>query len=146
MLPEVIYRRARHVVTENARVLATAEALERGETARFGPLMADSHRSLREDYEVSCPELDTMVQIAVRQRGVHGARMTGGGFGGCTINLVEAAHATEFQERVVAAYFDATGLHPDIYICEASQGAEAVLSDAVDIAKSSAVKVARENP
>jgi galactokinase len=146
MLPEAVYRRARHVVTENARVLATAEALERDEIARIGPLMADSHRSLREDYEVSCPELDTMVEIAVRQPGVHGARLTGGGFGGCTINLVEAAHATEFQERVATAYFEATGLHPDIYICEASQGAEAVLSDAVDIAKPSAVKVARENP
>jgi galactokinase len=80
---------------------------------------------------VSCPELDAMVEIASRQRGVFGARMTGGGFGGCTINLVEAVHAQEFQKKVTAAYTGATGLRPDIYVCKTSQGAEAVRSEAV---------------
>ena len=88
--------------------------------------MADSHRSLRDDYEVSCSELDDMVEIASRQRGVFGARMTGGGFGGCTINLVAADDALEFQRVVAAEYEKVTGLKPDIYICEASQGAQAV--------------------
>jgi len=87
-------------------------------------LMAASHQSMRDDYEISCRELDTMVEIAARQRGVYGARMTGGGFGGCTINFVGRGARREFQRRVSAEYESAIGLHPDIYICEASQGAE----------------------
>jgi galactokinase len=126
LLPEITYKRARHVVTENERVLRAAEAFQSGQIEKLGPLMADSHRSLREDYQVSCSELDTMVEIAARQRGVLGARMTGGGFGGCTINLVETQRGPEFQQKVSAAYTSATGLHPDIYVCKASQGAEAV--------------------
>jgi len=89
-------------------------------------LMADSHRSLREDYEVSCAELDLMVEIASKQRGIYGARMTGGGFGGCTVNLVSAAESGEFRKRVAEEYEATTGRHPDIYVCEASQGAEMV--------------------
>jgi galactokinase len=130
LLPDKIFRRARHIVLENARVLKAAEAFQSGQVENLGKLMADSHRSLREDFEVSCPELDAMVEIAARQRGVFGARMTGGGFGGCTINLVEAVHAQEFQKKVTAAYTGATGLRPDIYVCKASQGAEAVRSEA----------------
>jgi galactokinase len=126
MLSELVYRRARHVVTENDRVLRAAEAFERGQTEQLGVLMAESHRSLREDYQVSCAELDTMVEIAVRQAGLIGARMTGGGFGGCTINLVRAADAQAFQANVAAEYAAATGRAPDIFICKASQGAEAV--------------------
>ncbi len=122
-LTERIYRRCRHVVTENARVRSLASALQKGETSALKRLMADSHRSLRDDYEVSCAELDLMVDLACRQDGVFGARMTGGGFGGCTINLVDEADSPDFQRRVAAAYRSATALLPDIYVCEASQGA-----------------------
>ena len=94
--------------------------------------MADSHKSLRDDYEVSCPELDLMVDIASKHSGVYGARMTGGGFGGCTINLVQRGRAAEFKLSVDVAYFSATGRHPDIYICDASQGAERVSLDVTD--------------
>ncbi|MEQ1353014.1 MAG: galactokinase [Candidatus Acidiferrum sp.] len=130
LLPDKIFRRARHIVLENARVLKAAEAFQSGQVENLGKLMADSHRSLRDDFEVSCPELDAMVEVSTRQRGVFGARMTGGGFGGCTINLVEAVHAQEFQKKVTAAYTGATGLRPDIYVCRASQGAEAIRNEA----------------
>ena len=123
-LTDKLYRRCRHVLSENQRVHDAAYAFERGDIPSLQSLMADSHRSLREDYEVSCRELDVMVEIASRQPGVYGSRMTGGGFGGCTINLVSAAEAAEFQRRVAAEYNAATGIKPDIYICEASQGAE----------------------
>jgi galactokinase len=97
--------------------------------------MADSHKSLRDDYEVSCIELDFMVEIAAGERGLYGARMTGGGFGGCTINLVAAAHSQEFQRAVAEEYENKTGLRPDIYICEASQAAEAVSLNGRPVAK-----------
>lgn len=122
-LPEVIYRRCRHVVTENARVLAAAEALERDELDQFGRLMAESHASLRDDYEVSCGELDVMVQLAGSVEGVYGARMTGGGFGGCTINLVNVDRVESFKSVVAKGYEQTTGLKPEIYVCEASNGA-----------------------
>jgi galactokinase len=114
-LPEVVYRRCRHVVTENARVLAAAEALEQRDMARFGSLMAKSHASLRDDYEVSCKELDVMVELADKVEGVYGARMTGGGFGGCTVNLVRDDKADEFRERVAREYEYITQLKPEIY-------------------------------
>jgi galactokinase len=122
MLSEVVYRRCRHIVTENARTLATAAALRTGDSGALRQLMADSHRSLRDDFEVSCRELDIMVELAMQQPGVLGARMTGGGFGGCTINLVRASEADGFCERVAQGYESATGYHPDVYVCEASQG------------------------
>ena len=92
----------------------------------FGQLMVESHRSLRDDYEVSCPELDLMVEIALKLRGVFGARMTGGGFGGCTVNLVSADAVEEFQRTVKREYQAATGLEPDIYLCTAADGAAEV--------------------
>jgi galactokinase len=125
-LSDVIYKRVRHVVTENDRVKRAAIALETGDIAEFGRLMADSHRSLRDDYEVSTLELDLMVELANGQEGVYGARMTGGGFGGCTINLVEAAHAQEVQQRLEQRYEARTGLRPTILICETSDGAGVV--------------------
>lgn len=125
-LPEVIFRRCRHVVTENARVLAAADALEKGELERFGRLMAESHASLRDDYEVSSRELDLMVELASKIEGVYGARMTGGGFGGCTINLVDVDHVETFTRLVAEGYEQATGLKPEIYVCEASNGAEEI--------------------
>ena len=115
-----------HVVTENERVHKLAAALQDGETSVLSQLMLDSHRSLRDDYEVSCAELDLMVDLACRQKGVFGARMTGGGFGGSTINLVNAADSDEFRRRVAAAYHSATGLNPDIYVCRPAQGAGVV--------------------
>jgi galactokinase len=86
--------------------------------------MRDSHRSLRDDYQVSCRELDLMTEIAVAQRGVIGARMTGGGFGGCTINLVEASAVDEFKRQVSAQYYAKTGQRPEIYVSSASEGAQ----------------------
>jgi len=125
-LPNTLYQRCRHVISENARVLKVGELFERGKTEGLRELMAESHRSLREDYEVSCRELDVMVEIAERQPGALGSRMTGGGFGGCTINFVDSGHAAEFQRGISMEYEAEIGLRPDIYVCEASQGAELV--------------------
>jgi galactokinase len=123
LLSAIVYKRCRHVVTENARTHWAAAALESGEIATLRQLMTDSHRSLQDDYEVSCRELDIMVGLAMQQRGVLGARMTGGGFGGCTINLVQAAESDRFCDRVAEGYQAAIGRRPDIYVCEASNGA-----------------------
>src|SRR5205807_9300436 len=92
----------------------------------MGPLMQDSNRSLRDDYEVSCRELDVMVEIAIAQRGLIGARMTGGGFGGCTINLVESAAVSDFTRKVAAEYSSQTGLTPEIYVSPASEGVQQI--------------------
>jgi galactokinase len=130
LLADTIYRRCRHIITENERVLKTFSALRTGDMQTVGTLMAASHKSLRDDYEVSCAELDLMVDIAAKQPGVYGARMTGGGFGGCTINFVERADAAEFKRHVAAAYYSSTGKQPDIYVCNAFQGAEQITLDA----------------
>jgi galactokinase len=122
LLPEPVRRRCRHIVTENERTLRAADALRGGDVEQLGKLMKLSHQSLRDDYEVSCPELDTMVEIAMQQEGVAGARMTGGGFGGCTVNLVHRDVLKGFQECVVRDYHQATGLVPAIYIVEADVG------------------------
>jgi galactokinase len=122
-LSELIYRRCRHVISENARVLEAASALERSDLDRFGQLMNESHRCLRDDYEVSCAELDLMVELARQAQGVYGARMTGGGFGGCTINLVKSESVEEFKHVVAEDYEKATGLSPEIYVCSAVDGA-----------------------
>ena len=125
-LSPLIYKRIRHVVTENERVKMAASALQAADMAKLGELMADSHRSLRDDYEVSTPELDLMLELARDQKDVYGARMTGGGFGGCTINLVHSARAGEVQQRLEQNYEAKTGLSPTIIICEASDGAGAL--------------------
>ncbi len=125
-LSDVVYRRCRHVITENARVLAAGDALERGDLEQFGDLMAESHRSLRDDYEVSSEELDLMVEIAQKIEGLYGARMTGGGFGGCTVNLGRAADVEEFQDRVAKEYEQTTNLKPEIYVCTVANGAEEI--------------------
>ena len=118
------YRRALHVVGENARVLHGVAALRSADLHAFGQAMARSHASLRDLYEVSCRELDLMVEIANRQPGCYGARMTGGGFGGATINLVDAPHAEKFSVNVAAAYRRATGMSPEIYTCTPVAGAD----------------------
>jgi galactokinase len=125
-LPEPLARRARHVVSENARVLRAAEALESGNMPEFGELMYQSHISLRDDYEVSCRELDLMVELARGLPGIIGARMTGGGFGGCTINLVKHDAVNEFVARVSRAYEQQTNIAPEVYVTEASDGAARV--------------------
>ncbi len=125
-LPEVVLKRCRHVVTENARVMEAASALDRGDANLFGVLMSESHRSLRDDYAVSCAELDLMVRLAGKVKGVFGARMTGGGFGGCTVNLVETEHLEEFKRTVTAGYEKATGRAPEIYVTPAADGAAEV--------------------
>jgi galactokinase len=121
-----VFARCRHVVTENARVESAVEAFRREDRQALGQLMRDSHRSLRDDYEVSCKELDLMVEIAAAQPGLIGARMTGGGFGGCTINLVECAAVSDFRRNVAAAYFSKTGLTPEIFVSPASDGAQQI--------------------
>jgi galactokinase len=114
-LPEPIRSRCRHVVTENARVLDSIKALKQGKMNNLGRLMNASHDSLRDDYKVSCPELDTLVDAARNIPGTLGARMTGAGFGGCTVNLVEKEKAQNFRETITNLYKAATGTQPEIY-------------------------------
>jgi len=125
-LSGVLYKRALHVIAENARVLGATEALRAEDLERFGKRMAESHSSLRDLYEVSCAELDLMVDQANRQEGVYGARMTGGGFGGSTINLVESRFADAFAENMASGYEKETGIVPQIYICAPAEGAGTV--------------------
>jgi len=127
LLRLVVYRRCKHIVTENARVLAAAASLKQSALVSFGRLMNESHESLKNDFEVSCDELDLMVQLARDVDGVYGARMTGGGFGGCTVNLVGRDKVAEFQRVVADGYEKGTGLKPEIYVCRAVKGAEEVL-------------------
>jgi galactokinase len=107
-------------------VIDAAAALERADLAVFGKLMGESHRSLVEDYQVSCAELDLMVELAGGARGVVGARMTGGGFGGCTINLVENAYVDDFRSSVARGYEIRTGIVPEIYVSTPAEGATEV--------------------
>jgi len=122
-LDDTLLRRASHVVTENRRVREAVKALEEGDLQYFGKLMNASHQSLRDDYEVSSKELDLLVELARKQPGVFGARMTGAGFGGCTVNLVEARAAEAFAQAIRSGYEQALGLQADIYVCRASSGA-----------------------
>lgn len=123
LLSPVLYRRALHVVTENVRVQEAAAALKCGDVARFGALMNASHASLRDNFEVSSPELDTLVEIAQSLPGLRGARMTGAGFGGCTVNIVDAAAANDFRACISEAYRQKTGVAPKIYDGTPSDGA-----------------------
>jgi galactokinase len=126
LLTEMLYRRARHVVTENARVLAARDALINNDLETLGALMQKSHISLRDDYEVSCNELDVMADLANNFPGCVGARMTGGGFGGCTINLVRTDQIEEFAIHMREGYQGATGIAPEIYSCAAADGASEI--------------------
>jgi galactokinase len=125
-LDRVAYRRARHVISENDRTLLAADAMQHGEAIELGQLMQLSHMSLRDDFEVSSRELNVMVECAEHQTGCYGARMTGGGFGGCAVALVRQNAAEAFSAGVAAEYQEATGLTPNIYICAATNGAEIV--------------------
>lgn len=122
-LPETIYRRSKHVVTENDRTLRAAESLAQGDFAAFGARMVESHRSLRDDYEVSCAELDLAVELALSTPNVFGARMTGGGFGGCTVSLCEEAASGELIQRVEEGFAAAFGARPRLFVTGACDGA-----------------------
>jgi galactokinase len=125
-LGETAARRARHVISENARTRQAAAALRRGDLDAVGGLMNESHASLRDDFEVSSPALDAMVAAAQADAACFGARMTGAGFGGCAVALVRSAEAEPFLERVAAAYCAATGHTPATYLCRPSAGASVV--------------------
>jgi galactokinase len=126
LLPEVVLRRCRHVVTENARTLEAAAALRAGRTGEMGRLMWRSHESLRDDYEVSCAELDALVEVAAGVPGVAGARMTGGGFGGSTVNLVSRRALPEFRCAVAAEFTRRFGHAPTVYVSEPGGGAQEI--------------------
>ena len=122
---EVLVRRARHVVSENGRVLSAVEALSNGDVVSFGRLMNESHESLRDDFEVSSAELDSIVEAARAVEGCLGARMTGGGFAGCAVALVETPVVESFGASVAEGYSEATGLKPAVYVVHASNGVAA---------------------
>jgi galactokinase len=124
-MPATIFKRCGHVVTENRRVQEGAQYLIDGEVSRFGDLMRKSHSSLRDLFEVSCRELDVMAEIAESLEGYCGGRMTGGGFGGCTVNLVKTSAAEKFATQIAERYQSAIGIKPDIYVCSAANGASA---------------------
>jgi len=122
-LDQLLRKRADHVITENDRTLKAHDAILAGSADELGALMTDSHVSLRDDYEVSCDELDLMVALSLEQAGCYGARMTGAGFGGCAIALVEENYADGFVSRVASGYEQRTGIEPEVYVCQAADGA-----------------------
>ncbi len=122
-LPKLTQKRCGYVIKENERVFASVEALKAGDLMRFGELMEASHLGLRDEYEVSSGELNAMVEIALNVEGVVGARMTGAGFGGCTVNLVKDDAIEEFTSTVKSEYPKRTGIQPDIYVCSVENGA-----------------------
>jgi galactokinase len=126
VIESVLLRRARHVVTENARTLQAADAMTHNDAPKLGRLMNESHDSLRDDFEVSSPALDIMVTLARQHPACHGARLTGAGFGGCAVAAVRAAQALAFAEETSAAYSKSTGVRASAYVCRASGGASQV--------------------
>jgi galactokinase len=121
-LPSPVRQRCRHVIYENQRVLDGVQALKQGDLEKFGRLMKESHRSLRDDYEVSSRELDMLVEAAWEMEGVYGSRLTGAGFGGCTVSLVREEAVENFKAHVSEQYQSATGIVPQIYVCRAEDG------------------------
>jgi galactokinase len=128
-MPPNVLKRCRHIVTENTRTVAAADALEANDLTTLGRLMAEAHASYRDDFEASCREADIMVEIANKQVGCVGARLTGGGFGGCTVNLVESARAEQFTSEIHAEYKKLTGIDAEIYRSHASAGAHKLEQD-----------------
>lgn len=125
-LDEIPRKRAEHVVKEIARVQSALSALNRRDLHAFGALMYSGHSSLRLLYEVSTPELDTLVDLTRSLPGCYGARLTGAGFGGCTVNLVEMEHSPAFIQGLKDGYHKATGRDSQVYACLPSQGAEII--------------------
>jgi len=126
------FRRARHVITEDDRTRAACDAMRTGDADSLGTLMNASDESLRVDYEVTCPELDAMTAIARELPGCYGARMTGAGFGGCTVNLVATDQAESFSDRLLAEYKSRTGLDGDVIVSSPAQGAGAIPDASTD--------------
>jgi galactokinase len=124
-MPEVSFRRLRHVVTEDARTLEAVEALTAADGARLGRLLAGSHDSLARDYEVSCPELDRLVEAALACPGIVGARLTGAGFGGNTVNVVLADRADDFRAALADRYAAATGVRTTVRVVRPAGGLSA---------------------
>jgi galactokinase len=122
-IPADSLKRARHIISENLRTVAAADALMNGNLSELGRLMHEAHLSYSQDFEASCSEADTMVELAQDLPGLIGARLTGGGFGGCTINLVQKDQAPTFAASLKDRYHSATGIEPEIHICHASAGA-----------------------
>jgi galactokinase len=120
------FARCRHIITENGRVMEARAALLRSDVVRFGELMVKAHASMRDDFAASCAEIDMLVEIAMRQDGCYGARITGGGFGGCTVNLVDAEKAENFVEIVRREYEERTGIVAQCFTSEPSDGALAI--------------------
>jgi galactokinase len=120
------FKRCRHIITENARVSEAREALIQGDMARFGALMVEAHASFRDDFAASCEEVDVLVVIATQQKDCFGARITGGGFGGCTVNVVRAEAAEEFVATLRREYAAKTGIEADCFVCAPSNGAFAL--------------------
>ncbi len=122
-LPDLVYRRCRHIVTENARVLEAERALASGDFVACGRAMNASHVSMRDDFEITCPEVDVLVGLAQTVEGVYGSRMTGGGFGGCTVSLIEASAVDKASQVLNDGYRVATGLDVEIFACAPADGA-----------------------
>jgi galactokinase len=125
-MPPNVLRRCRHIITEDTRVLDAVDAFRAADLTRFGQLLAEAHASFRDDFEASCPEVDTLVSLAVQQPGCFGARITGGGFGGCTVNLVAADRVPAFVDAMRVGYLAATGITAEIYTSRASAGAHEI--------------------
>ena len=123
VMPEHVFRRARHIITENARTQRACAAMRSGDASLTGTLMDESDHSLRQDYEVTCPELDKMTAIGRAIPGCHGSRMTGAGFGGCTVHLVETDHAEQFEETMLSEYRKQTGLEAKLIVSAPAEGA-----------------------
>jgi len=125
-MSEAGFLRCRHIITENGRVMEARAALLRDDVIRFGELMVQAHASMRDDFAASCAEVDALVEIAVEQPGCYGARMTGGGFGGCTVNVVSVEKSDSFVKSVRREYAERIGIEAECLVCEASDGALAI--------------------
>jgi galactokinase len=123
---DAVWKRARHIVTENQRVLDAIKAMGAGDIKTVGKLFNESHASLRDDFEVTNEALNQIVESALEQEGCYGARMTGAGFGGCAVALVEKEKAKSFVDAVSMAYRQRSGLEASVYVCQASEGASLV--------------------
>jgi galactokinase len=123
LMPDNVFRRCRHIITENRRVEQTVAAFHAGDLAAVGRLMAEAHASYRDDFEASCPEVEMLIELAAKLPGLIGARLTGGGFGGCTVNLVEAEHTVAFSTAIHDRYKQRLNIDAGVYRCHASAGA-----------------------
>ena len=126
MMSAASFKRCRHIITENARVMQAQEALVQGDLERFGALMVEAHVSVRDDFAASCEEVDVLVAVAMRQAECFGARITGGGFGGCSVNIVRAEAAQKFVATLRREYAAKTGIEPDCFVCMPADGAFAL--------------------